>query len=345
MTGVVALVFLAIGYQTALFIHAAAVEHIASNRDCPDTVYVYDGALPPDLAGWAADGEAARMDDGNSRGSDGGNSGRSGKDGSSGRFGNGYGKSKTGLRAGEVPRAGREDAEKAVTSSEEGQRGRIIVRKNAPHSPEVMAVRAAHPPRKIQLFRFNPNTASVDDFMRLGFTEKQAVSIRNYRQKGGRFRRKSDFARSYVVSEEMYRRLEDYIDIPAVDLNRADSAALDALPGIGPYFVKKIIAHRKALGGFSYPEQLMDIYHFDQEKFNGLADLVTVGPALPYPIWSLPEDSLCCHPYIGSYAAHGVVVYRQNTPRTEWTVDGLAAAGILRPECVLKLKRCRLAAP
>jgi DNA uptake protein ComE-like DNA-binding protein len=51
-----------------------------------------------------------------------------------------------------------------------------------------------------------------------------------------------------------------------VDLNLADSAAFDALPGIGGWFASKMIEHRKALGGYSYKEQLMDIYRFDQEN-------------------------------------------------------------------------------
>ena len=39
--GVVALVFLVIGYQVSLFVHRAAVLRIEANRDRPDTVYVY----------------------------------------------------------------------------------------------------------------------------------------------------------------------------------------------------------------------------------------------------------------------------------------------------------------
>ena len=41
LTGVIALVFLLVGYQTALLVHRAAVMKIAANRDEPDTVYVY----------------------------------------------------------------------------------------------------------------------------------------------------------------------------------------------------------------------------------------------------------------------------------------------------------------
>ena len=41
MIGVVALVFLVIGYQSALFVHSAAVARVVANRDEPDTVFVY----------------------------------------------------------------------------------------------------------------------------------------------------------------------------------------------------------------------------------------------------------------------------------------------------------------
>lgn len=194
-------------------------------------------------------------------------------------------------------------------------------------------------------FPFDPNTVSAAELERLGFSAKQAQAILHYREAGGRFHRKSDFAKSFVVSEESFERLEPWIEIPKVDLNRADSAALDGLPGIGPYYVRKILEYRDRLGGYSYPEQLLDIERFDRERFDGLSDLVEAGPAEPYALWTLPEDSLKRHPYIGSYAAHGVVVYRENTPRGEWTVAALDRAGILKPGMGEKLARCRLALP
>ena len=50
-TGAVALVFLIIGFQTALFIHKAAVSSIVDKRDRPDTVYVVDRALAEKVLG------------------------------------------------------------------------------------------------------------------------------------------------------------------------------------------------------------------------------------------------------------------------------------------------------
>lgn len=68
-----------------------------------------------------------------------------------------------------------------------------------------------------QLFPFNPNTVSLDSLTLLGFSVKQAQTILRYREKGGRFRRKEDFAKIYTVSPEMYERLAPFITIPATN--------------------------------------------------------------------------------------------------------------------------------
>ncbi len=294
--GVIAIGFLMIGSQTALFIHNAAVTKIAADRDEPDTVYVYEGScLSYDNMEPAA------------------------------------------VRSSDVGRSGNRTESSGY-----------MERRNANHSPRAEAVRSNFPRSKVESFPFDPNTVSIEDLCRLGFTAKQARSIDNYRKKGGRFRRKADFAKSFVVSDSIYKRLEAYIDIPKTDLNQADSAAFDALPGIGGWFAKKMIEHRKVLGGYSYKEQLMDIYRFDREKFDALADLVTVDSVsvTPYPLWTLPADSLRMHPYIGNYeTARAIVLFRENNPKSGWTVQGLADAGILLPENAKKISGCVIAKP
>ncbi len=208
-------------------------------------------------------------------------------------------------------------------------------------SVEIRESRSA-PEVRAELFKFNPNTVTAGELRRLGFSEKQAASIVSYVSKGGRFRRKSDFAKSYVVSEEMYRRLEPYIEIPAVDINRADSAAFDALPGIGAYFAAKMVSYRDELGGYSFPEQLMDIRNFGQERYEGLKDLICCSvPEKTFDLWNLPVDSLAMHPYIRSRSvARSIVLYRENMPDSLCTVQGLGDAGILSDSIVRKLSRC-----
>ena len=206
------------------------------------------------------------------------------------------------------------------------------------------SVRSAFVPRTCESFKFDPNTVSVEDLRRLGFTDAQAASIDNYRSKGGRFRRKSDFAASYVVHDSVFRRLEPYIDIPKIDLNAADSAMFDSLPGIGGYFASKMVEYRGRLGGYSCPEQLMEIYHFDKERYDALSDLVEVRtPPRPFRLWTLPVDSLRMHPHIRDYrTARAIVLYRENNPASALTVDGLAEAGIIDRETALKLSRCAI---
>ena len=92
----------------------------------------------------------------------------------------------------------------------------------------------------------------------------------------------------------------------------------------------------------------MDIKNFDQEKFDALKDLITVsrGSLKPFALWTLPADSLRMHPYIKNYeTARAIVLFRENNPKENWTVQNLGAAGILLPEQTQKLSRCIVAEP
>jgi DNA uptake protein ComE-like DNA-binding protein len=271
-TGLVALIFLIIGYQASVFIHKAAVLKITANHDCPDTVYVY----------------MDRVD------------------------------------------------------------SLSVDRKESNHSPKAKEVRRTYAKRMVESFRFNPNLVSKEELERLGFSEKQAQSIINYREKGGRFHRKEDFAKSFVVSDSIYQRLESFIEIPLLDLNLADSAAFDALPGIGPYFATKMVAYRNELGGYSSKEQLLNIWKFDEEKLQKISDLVFVDSKFSgaYPLWTLPADSLRLHPHIRSWTtARNIVLYRQSTPKSKWTLTALHENGVLSTEQFIALSRCEIAGP
>ena len=314
VVGSIALVFLIVGYQAAVFVHSAAVAKIAADRDGPDTVFV-------------------AVEEG-----DGGEVAKSG----------------TKVRNAKIPHkrqreGNRDDGDgknRGRQPQGKGAEGRVIERRSGAKSDVGTRVRENVPRRKVESFRFNPNTASVEELQRLGFSLKQAQSIDNYRNKGGRFRRKSDFAKSFVVSDSIYRRLEPYIDIPKLDINLADSAAFDALPGIGGWFARQMVAYRERLGGYSFPEQLMEIRNFDREKFDRLSDLIFVSPqtAVPYPLWTLPENELKRHPYIGG-AAHGIVLYRNSQPKSQWSIDALKRNRVLTEEEAGKLERCVIEKP
>ncbi len=62
----------------------------------------------------------------------------------------------------------------------------------------------------------------------------------------------------------------------AVDLNAADVAALDALPGIGPVLAQRIVDHRTQHGPFRQVDDLLDVAGIGPTILDQLAGVVTV---------------------------------------------------------------------
>ena len=213
------------------------------------------------------------------------------------------------------------------------------VRVNSSHSAAVRQVRRAH--RPVENFAFNPNTVSLEDLQRLGFSPRQAQSIVNYREKGGRFARAEDFGKSYVVSDSVFRRLRPFIRIPKLDINSADSAAFDDLPGIGPYYASQIVKYRTQLGGYASTEQLMDLYRFDEEKFAKIEDLIECKSPHYFDLWSVDEDALSSHPVIRKRStARAILRYKENNSRDKWSIDDLYMVGVIDSLQRLRLIRC-----
>lgn len=150
--------------------------------------------------------------------------------------------------------------------------------------------------REIKLFRFNPNGLSIDDWIKLGLTSKQAASIKKYEAKGGKFYKNEDLKKMFVISAKQYVILEPYIDIPSkstknfteikskkvlmediqIDINSADSINVQLIKGIGPVFASRIIRYRDRLGGFVQKEQLKEIYGIDSLKFHEISKQINI---------------------------------------------------------------------
>lgn len=216
-------------------------------------------------------------------------------------------------------------------------------------------------------FKFDPNKLSVGEYIKLGFTQSQATSIIKYRTKIGKFKNKKDFSKLYVLSDSLYKDLESYLvfedslkgkvsnkktiqldnraykeainelNTPVqriIEINRADSAELVSLPGIGPYFASKIIKYREKLGGFATKEQLFDIYGIDEAKFEMFSSKIIVDTLAinKLEIANINEKDLAKHPYIGSYVARGIVRFREKARSSQCTLEELIANKIVKAE-------------
>ena len=61
-----------------------------------------------------------------------------------------------------------------------------------------------------------------------------------------------------------------------VNLNTADEATLDSLPGVGPVMAQNILAWRDANGTFTSIEQLQEISGIGPSRYAQISPLVTV---------------------------------------------------------------------
>ncbi len=317
--------FLIVGYQICLFIHHASVLRIESLRDHPDTVYV-TSFLKSLSSGQCQSFGSDSVPAGGPEAANG-----FGAEGGLVRDG-GFAAVSEGASAVRGKNANRADGFAAVVRTD-------TVRRYAKHSAAVEKVRSQR--RKVESFAFNPNTVSVEDLQRLGFSQRQAESIDHYRQKGGRFYRAEDFGKSYVVSDSVFARLRAYIRIPKVDINSADSAAFDALPGIGPYYAAQMVEYRERLGGYSCTEQLMELYRFDRECFSKIEDLVECRDPYRFDLWGADEAALASHPAIRRRdTARSIILYRESTPAAQRSVDALRNAGVIDSLQAVMLARC-----
>ena len=215
----------------------------------------------------------------------------------------------------------------------------------------------------IHYFEFNPNGLPEDDWKRLGLSEKQIKTIKNFESKGGRFHKKEDLKKIYGIKEQQYKNLEPYIRLATnkeedkntnsvfrdgkveavinrkitVDLNTADSIALLTIKGIGSFYAKNIIKYRNLLGGFVAKEQLMEIWKFDQEKYASIEKFVEVDGTMAKKIKinSCSVEELK-HPYLKWNQVNGIINYRQKHGKFK-TIEEIKNTDLVDDETLRKL--------
>ncbi|PSL36072.1 ComEA family DNA-binding protein [Chitinophaga ginsengisoli] len=116
------------------------------------------------------------------------------------------------------------------------------------------------------------------------------------------------------VRQEGDRRKAYQKSIPVLDINTADSALWESLPGIGPVLAARIVKFREKLGGFYSISQVGETYGLADSTFNKIqASLRLHKVSLKkIDLNQMDEKSLAQHPYIRYKLARLIVLYRNN---------------------------------
>ncbi|MDA3930776.1 MAG: helix-hairpin-helix domain-containing protein [Prolixibacteraceae bacterium] len=187
-----------------------------------------------------------------------------------------------------------------------------------------------NPEIEIEYFKFDPNTVGLTEMQKLGFSNKVANTLLNFRQKGARFYSKTDILKVYGFDTVFYNKIEPYIEIKkikqveyqhkkittkpkiSIEINTADSALLTNLPGIGPVFARRICKFRDYLGGFVKVDQLKEVYNLKDETYQSIKDYLIIDSTQVRKInINFAEiNDLKRHPYCNYKIARKIVNYR-----------------------------------
>ncbi|WP_374329408.1 hypothetical protein [Soonwooa sp.] len=193
---------------------------------------------------------------------------------------------------------------------------------------------------EIKYKNFDPNLLEIDDWKKLGFSDKQAQVIVNYRDKNlkGSFRSLEDFKSCFVISEEKFNDLKAHIilnpnnfkttnsekiiakqetDFSKLDLNKITFKQLIEF-GFDEKAAGSFIGFRKKLGGFMNTQQMLDTYNIDKDLMQKLINTCkfSTDDVQKYTLVEAPEEWLKNHPYF-KYSADKIIFYRTTYPNDE----------------------------
>lgn len=195
---------------------------------------------------------------------------------------------------------------------------------------------------EVTLSKFDPNAATYEELVTLGFSSFVSKNILSYRNKGGRFGNKKDLLKIYGIDSAMVKNnLWPYINLPerkttkknnsskkkisivkpiytktekAVlkNLNKASDSDLQIVKGIGPWYANCICEYRKQLGGFVQFSQIQEKCRLNHGVLNSLRNKFHIDRTNIncIDLNTASIEVLTRHPYISGKLASQIVLYR-----------------------------------
>ena len=132
-------------------------------------------------------------------------------------------------------------------------------------------------------------------YIRIG---AQYQTQRNYEQRNyDAIPHRPSFADADSMNSRDFPRVEKFKTLTLVDVNTADTALLQRIPGIGSYYSRSIVRLREKLGGLHSLEQLFQIRDFPESALEWLEVKTPVFRKVN--LNTADFKTLAAHPYVG----------------------------------------------
>jgi competence protein ComEA len=221
-------------------------------------------------------------------------------------------------------------------------------------------------------YPFDPNKLTEQQWIDMGMDRKIVHNIIRYREKGGKFRNAEGFRKIYGMTDSVYAVVGPYLkfedknekpeyhekysgydtsnftrknykktynpDTVKLELNKADSAALLSLTGIGPSFAGRIVKYRNRLGGFYKKEQLLEINGMDSLRYNQFKNQLEIDTAgiQKIDLNAVTFKDLLKHPYFEYYLVKAIFKYKDEIKRYD-SVEQLKGISVMYGELYDKI--------
>lgn len=142
---------------------------------------------------------------------------------------------------------------------------------------------------RYQIYPFNPNFITDYKGYILGMSPEEIDRLLTFREQGRFVGSAEEFQKVTGVSDSLLGRISVHFKFPKFektsfraaadiksavlnkkDLNQATIEDLKKVRGIGPVLAKRIISYRTLLGGFSFEDQLAEVYNLPEEAIENL---------------------------------------------------------------------------
>ena len=207
------------------------------------------------------------------------------------------------------------------------------------------------------IYPFNPNFLTDYKAFRIGLTPAQYDRLQAFRAQDKYLNSAKEFQQITKVSDSVLARISPLFKFPSwvsqakkiyeqpklppkEDINTATAETLMKIYGIGEAFAKRILQYREKLGGFTYIEQVAEVYHLEKEVYERVAQRfeVKTAPVIEKKdINQLNMYQLSKIPYINYGEGKKIVALRSSLGKIQKIEDLLQIEGF-SPQRIQRLQ-------